>query len=309
MGKLLSPFVGRGRGILGSMVMYHMPRYTGVRQRTQTVRNPQTDAQMVSRVKLTTVQRAYSVLKPICDHSFEGAVGEARNQLMFVGYNLKVLSAVIDEEPNPAECYNFNQKTQMRMLPNNYMMSYGTLLPCTWNFSGFSDGSYIGIPFGSYMASCSYKKLLEIEGHNKGIQYTFVVVLGNPITGECSDIEYCRVIMSPANGNMDTDFVDGNHQIVSPNAKNEGTEKFDFYFYAQQPVYGIFVKLKDAYLSGRQVIGGCMIASKGTGKKALRSTEYIEFNIDGGQDFSSLAQSIQSYRTPATSSIYLNQGT
>lgn len=309
MGKLLSPFVGRGRGILGGMVMYHMPKYTGVRQRTQTVRNPQTNAQMVSRVKLTTVQRAYSVLKPICNHSFEGAVGEARNQLMFVGYNLKVLSALIENEPDPAECYNFNQKTQMRMLPNKYMVSYGTLLPCTWSFAGSTDGSVIVCPFGGYKARCSYADFLQLQGHNKGIQYTFGVILGNPTTGECSDIEYCRVIMTPANKDMSTDFVNGNHEIVSPNAKNEGTEKFKFIFSTLEPFWGIFVQLKNEYLAGRQAIGGFMIASKGTGKNALRSTEFLDFNIDGENDFSSLQQSIVSYRTPSTSSIYLNQGT
>lgn len=309
MGKIQSPFIGRGRGILGSVVMYHMPKYTGIRQRTQTIRNPQSNTQMAARVSLTTVQRAYSVLKPICDHSHEGRYGQSPNQLMFVANNLRLLRLKYEAEKDWNEVYNFNTKTQMHMVVNDYQVSEGTLKSCNPEFSGFQDASSIIIPFDGYRASTSYEELLQIMGHGKSTQYTFLVVLGDPNTGLCSGIEYCRVIMQPNSRDYSVSFINGNQEINEPNPKNEGTEKFKFIYGVQSPFYGIFIQLKPEYLAGRQVLGGCMIASKGTGKKALRSTEHLQFNYEGEQLYSSLASAIASYHEPGTSSIYLNQGT
>lgn len=309
MAKILSPILGRARGILGANVFYHMPKYTGVRQRSQTVRNPQTNTQMAARVSLTTVQRAYSVLKPICDHSHEGRYGQSPNQLMFVANNLRLLRLKYEAESDWNEVYNFNTKPQMHMVVNDYQVSEGTLKSCNAEFAGISGASSIFIPFSGYRATISYDELLQLLGHGKSTQYTFLVVLGDPVTGLCSGIEYCRVIMRPSGGDYSVDFIGDNRNINDPNPKNEGTDKFYFIFSAQNPVYGIAIMLKPEYLAGRQVLGGCMIASKGTGKKALRSTEFLQFNFEGEQLYSSLASAIASYQEPGTSSIYLNQGT
>lgn len=309
MGKIQSPFIGRGRGILGSIVMYHMPKYTGVRQRTQTIRNPQSNTQMAARVSLTTVQRAYSVLKPICDHSHEGRYGQSPNQLMFVANNLRLLRLKYEAESDWNEVYNFNTKTQMHMVVNDYQVSEGTLKSCNAEFAGISGASSIFIPFDGYRATITYDELLQLLGHGKSTQYTFLVVLGDPTTGLCSGIEYCRVIMRPNTGDYTDNFINANQEVNNPNPKNEGTEKFKFIFSVQSPIFGIGIMLKSEYLAGRQVLGGCMIASKGTGKKALRSTEFLQFNFEGEQLFSSLASAIASYHEPGTSSIYLNQGT
>lgn len=309
MAKILSPILGRARGILGANVFYHMPKFTGVRQRSQTVRNPQTDTQMAARVSLTTVQRAYSVLKPICDHSHEGRYGQSPNQLMFVANNLRLLRLKYEAESDWNEVYNFNTKPQMHMVVNDYQVSEGTLTSCNAEFAGFSGASSIIIPFSGYRAHTSYDELLQLMGHGKSTQYTFLVVLGDPTTGLCSGIEYCRVIMRPNTGDYSVDFINANNEINEPNPKNEGMEKFNFIYGVQSPFFGIFIQLKPEYLAGRQVLGGCMIASKGTGKKALRSTEHLQFNFEGEQLYSSLASAIASYQEPGTSSIYLNQGT
>ena len=71
MGKIEGIFATNISGKVGNVVFRKAGKQNIVSQRPASIKNPRTDMQQRQRAYIKTVSSAYSVLKPICDHSFE----------------------------------------------------------------------------------------------------------------------------------------------------------------------------------------------------------------------------------------------
>ena len=86
-----SSFFGLRRGSTKSLTFQVNQGKQITKDRVQVVRNPRTEKQMYQRAIMATVMAAYSGMKSICDHSFQGKNGKAANQQEFMRLNLNYL--------------------------------------------------------------------------------------------------------------------------------------------------------------------------------------------------------------------------
>ena len=114
---------GKIGGDVGYMVKNAKGRVSqGWRAYQAHVSNPNNYAQRYNRVILSTMARAYAVLRPICDHSFEGVNGASRNQKEFAKVNMPVLQARAAGNTG-----NFNLKGLFAGLLNPLIISKGSM--------------------------------------------------------------------------------------------------------------------------------------------------------------------------------------
>mgnify|MGYP004508330669 CR=1 FL=1 len=92
MGKIEGIFATNISGKVGNVVFRKNGKQNVVSQRPASVKNPRTDMQQRQRAYIKTVASAYSVLKPICDHSFEGVAYGANSMNFFKRENYKIVS-------------------------------------------------------------------------------------------------------------------------------------------------------------------------------------------------------------------------
>ena len=92
------------------------------KDRVYNVKNPQSIAQMQQRALMATAVTAYSRLKEICDHSFEGVEVGSKSMAEFIKINLANLSS-------KAPMVNVTEYKSGVYANNNYIVSKGTLVP------------------------------------------------------------------------------------------------------------------------------------------------------------------------------------
>ena len=92
------------------------------KDRVYNVKNPQSIAQMQQRALMATAVTAYSRLKEICDHSFEGVEVGSKSMAEFIKMNLAMLSS-------KAPKVNVTEYKSGVYANNNYIVSKGTLIP------------------------------------------------------------------------------------------------------------------------------------------------------------------------------------
>lgn len=127
MGKVVGIFAGEIRGSVGKVTFRKTNGQNLVSQKVTQVANPRSEEQQVQRMKMYTVVKAYSLMKNICDHSFEGATGRNGNMSRFMKLNLPKLSASMNA--NEVTINNaFLQMGQQNVIaPNDYQISEGSL--------------------------------------------------------------------------------------------------------------------------------------------------------------------------------------
>lgn len=120
MGKIGGIFGTRISGAVGQVVFRVVNGKSTVSQKPDKVANPKTIEQQTQRMVFTTCVTAYSAMKGICDHSFEGLRKGSENQAEFMRRNLAWLKS---------QGYNFSVKGNPSIVPNAYRISKGSLTP------------------------------------------------------------------------------------------------------------------------------------------------------------------------------------
>ena len=113
-------FFGLRKGSTKSLTFQVLNGKQITKDRVYNVKNPQTLAQMQQRALMATAVTAYSSLKTICDHSFEGFEVGSKNMAEFIKNNLIVLSKSV---PN----INLTEYKTGVYANNKYLVSKGTL--------------------------------------------------------------------------------------------------------------------------------------------------------------------------------------
>lgn len=281
--------LGNASGKLGDVVLYRKGGYQQSRVRVRQIGNPRSEQQVIQRVVTSTIAKAYSILAGICDHSFEGNQGKAKNMGEFMKLNILAQKNRINVAPMGYRgLTHFNAKTEVQALVNSYVMSAGQLQEVPFQ----SDGGTFKLG-ASLAANFTYAQLAAAIGAQQGDQVTFVNVIGET-DGTITRMEVHRLILDPDNGDMSTVFLDGT-AISRPNPKNE--------------MQGVSLRLMDGALGfdfGYSTsVGNTVIASRYENGVWRRSPSRLYTNTDTTSH--TLGTAIDSWAAPVNSSLYLNQ--
>lgn len=142
------------------------------KERVYRVKNPRTMAQMRQRMLMTTIGAAYSYLKVIADHSFEGKTVGQQCMAEFMRLNLNKFR---DASKNDKATYAFNSYKDKLINPMRYILSKGSLpeMPFVVNTLNQIELSY---NVGDIKTA---KDVYDAMGIQEGDLVTFVWVVGS----------------------------------------------------------------------------------------------------------------------------------
>lgn len=185
---------GMLRGKLGGVVYSRVNGEQISRVKAEVVKNPKTTAQMAQRAIFATATQAYSIMKPIVDHSREGVKYGSKTQQKFMQDALALLRTRAANDDG-----NFLIPNVAALMANPFVVSKGSLTSpqnVVWNndeaiieISNINDTTVIG----PYMVTA--KTWCDGLGINKGDQITLVAIVRDadqPVLGEYAGREYRR---------------------------------------------------------------------------------------------------------------------
>ena len=141
------------------------------KERVSKVKNPRTISQMRQRMLMATIGAAYSYLKTIADHSFEGKTVGQQNMSEFMRLNLNKFR---EASRNNSAAYAFNAYQDKLINPMRFVLAKGSLpsMPFVINATNQIELSY------NVTDASTAEKVYEVMGLNKGDMITFVWVVG-----------------------------------------------------------------------------------------------------------------------------------
>ena len=167
-----SGFFGLRRGSTKNFTFSELHGEQITKERVTRVKNPRTISQMRQRMLMATVGAAYSYLKAIADHSFEGKTVGQQCMSEFMRVNLNKFR---DAALNSNAAYAFNAYGDKLINPLRYILAKGSLpaLPYAINAK-----HQIALTYNVDDASTA-EKVYDAMGIKKGDMVTFVWVVGN----------------------------------------------------------------------------------------------------------------------------------
>lgn len=142
------------------------------KERVSKVKNPRTISQMRQRMLMTTIGAAYSYLKAIADHSFEGKTVGQQCMSEFMRLNLNKFR---DAAQDKNAAYAMNAYGDKLINPMRYIIAKGSLpaLPYVANANNQIELSY------NVENVSTAEKVYDAMGIKKGDMLTFCWVIGN----------------------------------------------------------------------------------------------------------------------------------
>ena len=235
-----------------------------------TPKNPQTEAQMIQRIVMSTVMQAYSKMKDLCDHSFEGVSIGANTMAKFASRNANALrqrlAADVEQGYDLGSIWAFSPLGARALAPNEYIVSEGSLPGVDVSFNGM-DGYSAKIPD---IPGNTYRYIIENFGLRRGDQLTFMAISG--ATREKQVFDFARVILDPTNADgsaasLDVPFINtATRSINLPSPRNEGSFYMIDYTGSSNNWHIDFI------FSGQIMAAAGIIVSRKNGDSWLRST-------------------------------------
>lgn len=319
-------FLGTARGSVGDIVFSRLDGQQVARVRNRAPRNPQSPAQMVQRIIMSTVGKAYSLMQEITNHSFEGFEQAQGSQRKFMELNVSilrdkcadVLAYPVEEVVKSSQLTNFSFRNDYAPVLNRYMISAGSLP----SIDLLHENNYVAsiIPFDpgdKTSATITYQDIISLLNLQRGDQLTFIQVTADgTMSGHGKSLingfRVARVILDPSDGDLTSPFLDANNAINKPNDRNSGSFR-SLYIINAEDEKGLTFELENvetSQTSARAKAASAVILSRQVGGRWLRSTQFLEprFADNNPTFFSSfLGEAYMSYLTGSASDLYLNQ--
>lgn len=207
--------LGMGRGKLGDIVLSRAYGQQISRARAKVVKNPKTKGQQVQRIILATVTKAYSQMKSIVNHSWQGVSYGAASMNKFNQLNMGFLRNQLgaygldNDSENPNEWAWFITQANQLAVPNRWAISRGTLpsLSIRWNGGDEEAVENFVIESSGFGAgeSITYADLVRVLGIMEGDQLTLCVI------DSAGKFHYGRFIASPNDGDMTHSILDSQY--------------------------------------------------------------------------------------------------
>lgn len=214
--------LGHARGKVGDLVFSRANGQQVVRARPAVVKNPQTEAQMIQRIILNTVSQAYSRMRAITDHSFEGVQPGQKTMSAFMRRNLDLLRQHVASQIAEGWDYDsivaFTPVGSNEYSPFTFTVSQGSLPSVAAAFGAGNVGRMA-------LTANTYEAVISDFGLQRGDQLTFVGV--QRTSAGSTTFHYCRVILDPVDAAgaqlpLSTAFVGEDNKVVAANPRNEG---------------------------------------------------------------------------------------
>lgn len=178
-------FMGQLRGAIGDVVFSRQNGQQVSRSRNRRPANPKTEGQVIQRMLISTISYAYSGLKSIVDHSFEGRKYGQECMTEFMSRNLNLLradAAKVNANETPSWRYAF--KGIRTTYPNLYVLSAGSLAPVDFLLESATPNGQGGNRYafpnktiaGTAEGVLTLRHLMNVMGANPGDQFTFVTI-------------------------------------------------------------------------------------------------------------------------------------
>lgn len=322
-------FLGMARGSVGSVTFSRVDGQQISRARNRSPRNPQSTAQMVQRIIMSSVGKAYSFMQQICNHSFEGFETGQLSQRKFMEVNVAimrdlaadVLAYPIEASVRSSDAFNFSFKNDYAPVLNAYQISAGSLPSLNLVDTGAGFTNTLAFDPGEKTSSdFTYADLLQALNLQRGDQLTFIQTSHNASkSGHDTDLltgfRYARVILEPSDGDMSSVLIGGGGTVNKPNERNEGSFA-SFQINSAENNKGLTFRLtsisapEDETNQDRQLCASAVILSRQVGNRWLRSTQFLRPRHTSGSvqlKSSTLGLAYETYRIGASSDLYLNQ--
>lgn len=166
-------FFGLRKGSTKSLTFQVLNGKQITKDRVYQVKNPQTISQMQQRALMATAVRAYSALKVICDHSFEGVEIGAKSMAEFIKLNLAFLSG-------DAPLINLTEYKTKNYANNSYQISKGSLVQPETDWTS-ATGFVVNTNLKKRDGNPKWSEIAQSMGIKKDGMLTFVLVSN----GEC----------------------------------------------------------------------------------------------------------------------------
>lgn len=206
-----NPFWLRGaRGKFAGSVVQKGENGTVVRENVKP-RNPQTRAQMITRVIFGTLATAAYWLQKIVGQTFEKTENATKNKRAFVSQNFPILKqlAYLSENGDEGAVGAFDPKGQRTLVPNNYLVSNGSLVTPAFLKLFVDDGEIKGatneihLEDGTYTAAELWRRIFGLKA---GQQLTLIQIC----TQNGADVAYDEVINGYDEGDIIMRFAEFN---------------------------------------------------------------------------------------------------
>ena len=317
-------FLGQARGSVGDVTFTHIAGQQVARARNRSPRNPRVPSQMLQRIILNSASKAYSLLQPIVNHSFEGVQGVARNQQRFMLLNTSAFrDKLADVITNPTEAealastaHSFSFKGDFYPQLNEYLISEGTLPRQVVKCNSAGNPSFqLRMPV-NLADVISYNDIIEALDVQPGDQLTFIGLghqYGSAETyDQVSVWAFARVILEPASGDFDINFLGDDDRPNDPSPKNEG----DVGLQILEDDDGRYIQFSFTSMSNTanddipSMVGAAVILSRFESGRWRRSAQTIVPAIFGGSlpalNTATFGAAYASYLTGESSNLYLN---
>lgn len=182
-------FFGLRRGSTKSLTFQVNNGVQITKDRVTNVKNPRSSLQMRQRALMGTIGRAYSCLKEICDHSYEGVSYGFGSMNEFRKLNYKNLPTWLEKSEGRISSYDGDA------VVNPYIISSGSIAP--WNLLVNAEGPTItdfdlGFKTEKQLQDLTIADILKgYDETQKGMIYTFVFMVES--MGGGSMMKFLRV--------------------------------------------------------------------------------------------------------------------
>ena len=152
-----------------------------VRALAETVKNPQTIAQMRGRMIMSTVMQAQSALAYIVDHSFDGVPAGQPSISEFIRRNYELIKADVAAHPSASNTFGLVKYQEKGVRGGAYIVANGNAqLPSMVAFS--NEGSEVSVTFAGLTAGFTAGAFRTALGLAVGDYFTMVIIEG-PVRG------------------------------------------------------------------------------------------------------------------------------
>lgn len=302
-------------GKLAGTTMYKDPT-TGetVMREIVTPSNPKTEKQLIQRIIMHTVGASYSLMKEICDHSFEGQKAGRETMSYYMQQNIQFcrqqVAAMVNEGLNYYEIFNFIKLGVKGFVPNQYQLSMGSLPQVDAAMYRYRVSDIETTPkcIVSAVKGNSYQEVIDALGLQRGDQLTFMVIRQRGLNQ--ANFHFTRVILDPTDPAtntplpLSTEFLALDGSINCPSVRNEGNFKFEV-----NPTDGLI--FEPVSTAGGVIEAGAVIVSRKVGDKWNRSNSYlayeegVAFAVSLGTAIDAAKEGVQS-ELYAPNALYLN---
>lgn len=152
------------------------------KDRVEIVKNPRTQSQMAQRCLMATASAAYTAMRKIVNHSFQGYSYGQQNMSKFISENVFLLQNAVEIG---ATDYGYNPFRDRSFKPGAYMISKGTLTPTVYTIDAVCETPRIRLTLMDGLLPSNYtaNDIAEMMGLSLGEMSTICMIFGNDDAG------------------------------------------------------------------------------------------------------------------------------